>query len=533
MSAELPPSVKAMVGHQDPAFRDPVHDPTGITVERAGRVAAALILVGGILTAQETLAPKEAAANSASATIGMPFAGRWAYSNPVARGCGPESNETSHPECHEIYFGDWSTDLYAAAGTEVRLNVNSSAALTFSWDVTASGSCGQTRRVNVLAGGSKVGRLHVTHLNEAASIDVVPKNGMVIGKIANLACNPGGTGKHVHIEVDNEGSNTHSCYTNHSTQAVTAGMELPAGTSLGLLGSNNTGTKQPCASGPPPIPTSNPAKTHVLLDGLGRVQARDTIGEQGWVEETDPGGAVDIATGGGVQLILDHVGRIWSRNTLGKEGWRKETENPNSAVEIEMGSDGTMMLRDHASQVYAKKYGSNTDWVRETDPGSAKDIETNGGVQVIRDYADQIWIKNGGISWGGWWPASEQYYARELEVGTDSTIMVRRYDDSVFTRKEGDWVRESWPGGAAEIATNGGLRVVRNYAGEIWQKSGPLHTEGWQPDAASGSAVEVQVTDDGTRIIRDHINRIYARGMGPNDQYVPEAGPNSATMVSD
>lgn len=276
---------------------------------------------------------------------------------------------------------------------------------------------------------------------------------------------------------------------------------------------------------------SNPAKTHMLLDGLDRVQARDTIGDQGWVEETDPGGAKDIATGGGVQLVLDHAGRIWSRNNLGKEGWRRETDEP-SAVEIEMGSDGTMMLRDFASRVYAKKYGE-PHWIRIADEGAAQDIETNGGVMVLRSYDDQIQIRSGSITNGYWYPATNPYSARELEVGSDGTIMIRNYIDEVYTRKTGDWVRESYPGGAAEIATNGGLRVVRNYAGEIWRKSGALNMDGWQPDAAAGSAVEIQVTDDGTRIIRDHINRIYARGMGPNDDWVRETGQDAAKMIAD
>ncbi|GLZ30807.1 hypothetical protein Lesp02_29960 [Lentzea sp. NBRC 105346] len=276
---------------------------------------------------------------------------------------------------------------------------------------------------------------------------------------------------------------------------------------------------------------SNPAKTHMLLDGLDRVQARDTIGEQGWVEETNAGGAKDVATGGGVQLVLDHAGRVWSRNTLGKEGWRMETQEP-SAVEIEMGSDGTMMLRDFASRIYAKKYGE-ADWVKIADEGAAQDIETNGGVMALRNYADQIQIRSGSITNGYWYAATNEYSARELEVGSDGTLMIRNYIDEVYTRKEGDWVRESNPGGAAEIATNGGLRVVRNYAGEIWRKSGALNMDGWQPDAAAGSAVEVQVADDGTRIIRDHINRIYARGMGPNDDWVRETGQDAAKMIAD
>ncbi len=220
----------------------------------ASGMLASTLLVGSVVDA----APTEAAVSQI--VIGMPFEGRWAYSNATSTGCGSGSGQTSHPSCHEIYFGDWSTDLYAAAGTEVKLKADSDKALSFTWDTTASGSCGETRRINVFADNVKIGRVHFTHLTSAASTDTAPTNNMTIGKVANLSCNPGGSDKHIHVEFDNEG-NTSACYTNHSNETYTAGMVLGEGSVLGILGSGNQGSKEACngdstPTAAPPRPTS-------------------------------------------------------------------------------------------------------------------------------------------------------------------------------------------------------------------------------------------------------------------------------------
>ncbi len=214
--------------------------------------AMALAVVAGPIANEQP-----AAADTPQAVAGMPFEGKWAYSTPTTAGCGPDSKETSHPSCHETYIGDWSTDLYGPAGTEVKLNVSGSS-LSFSWEA-ASGTCGETRRIKVFSNNTYIGRIHFTHLKEAASTNTAPSNGMVLGKIANLACNPGGSGKHIHVEFDNAGPNTHSCYTNYSNSEYSAGVTVGAGSSLGVLGSANSGEKQVCApdSTPPPPPDTD------------------------------------------------------------------------------------------------------------------------------------------------------------------------------------------------------------------------------------------------------------------------------------
>lgn len=189
----------------------------------------------------------------------MPFEGHWAYNVLTTAGCGSGNSETSHPSCHETYSGDWATDLYALADTDVKLNVSSPTGnVSLAWDA-ATGTCGETRRVKVSVDNTYIGRVSFTHLKNSASTATPPTNGMPIGKIANLSCNPGGNLRHVHMEVDNASDTTYACYMNHSTEANTAGHLLSESESLGIIGSSNTGTKQACTQEtgtqpPPPDP---------------------------------------------------------------------------------------------------------------------------------------------------------------------------------------------------------------------------------------------------------------------------------------
>jgi hypothetical protein len=61
--------------------------------------------------------------NSESVDIGLPFTGKWAYNVPA----GPPYDDIgeSHPAGHHTPGGgDWATDLYAPAGTPVRLRLS-------------------------------------------------------------------------------------------------------------------------------------------------------------------------------------------------------------------------------------------------------------------------------------------------------------------------------------------------------------------------------------------------------------------------
>lgn len=182
-------------------------------------------------------------ASSAQAvvTIGMPFSGKWAYNTHVNP---PYSDSnSSHPSAHWAPGGgDWSTDLYAAAGTEVRLRVRGDGPISFGW--IGSSGCGGSTRLSVMEYGRQVGTLYIAHISGAVTSGAIT-NGMLLGKVGNFSCNPG---PHIHVEFKNT-IGAYSCYVNNGNPGVTLGDGAP----LGVLGSPNNGPKQACASAPPVV----------------------------------------------------------------------------------------------------------------------------------------------------------------------------------------------------------------------------------------------------------------------------------------
>src|SRR5438046_2420776 len=100
---------------------------------RLRRLAPCAVVLALVSAAVATLATLTAAPAGADAThqavIGMPFTGKWAYNVPTTASCGPANSQTSHPSCHMTnpstgyLWGDWATDVYAAEGTAVKLEV--------------------------------------------------------------------------------------------------------------------------------------------------------------------------------------------------------------------------------------------------------------------------------------------------------------------------------------------------------------------------------------------------------------------------
>ena len=70
----------------------------------------------------------------------------------------------------------WATDVYAGVGTPVKLRIPiATGKISFSWG-SATGSCGQSTRVNVLVDGSHVGAIYFTHLAGAIKSGVITNN---------------------------------------------------------------------------------------------------------------------------------------------------------------------------------------------------------------------------------------------------------------------------------------------------------------------------------------------------------------------
>jgi len=212
-------------------------------------LAVILLLIGGA-----TYAASFAEADAThQAVIGMPFTGKWAYNAYVSP---PYTDvNSSYPSVHAKYYGDWATDLYAAAGTAVKFEVPyATGALSYSWVSVTDGSCGQRTVIAINVDGVAVGSVYYEHLSSAVKSGTI-SNGMVVGYVHDWGgCNPG---PHVHIELKNSGN--FSCYADNGSPGTT----LNEGTSLGVLGSTNTGERQACSS----IPSGGPVVVYQSFAG--------------------------------------------------------------------------------------------------------------------------------------------------------------------------------------------------------------------------------------------------------------------------
>lgn len=228
-------------------------------------------------------------ASAAPASVGMPFAGKWAYNATV----NPPYNDntSSHPSVHTKYYGDWSTDLYASAGTPVRLRVSSSGSLSFSWISVANGGCGQRTVVGVYVNGSFAGSIYYEHLSGAVKGGAAPTNGMIVGYVGNFGCNPG---PHIHFELKGN-----SCWTDKGRPGVTLGD----GAAIGALAASNGAARQQCSGGTTPPPVGPPAGTDNGGSRIVSVASGRCLDVEG----------AGVASGAGLQIFdcLDNPQQHW------------------------------------------------------------------------------------------------------------------------------------------------------------------------------------------------------------------------------
>lgn len=279
------------------------------------------------------------------------------------------------------------------------------------------------------------------------------------------------------------------------------------------------------SGGSTPTGNSGPDSTQAFVNHAGEVWARTGVGTD-WIREANAGSAAKVASGGGVQALIDDAGEVWARSGIGTD-WAPES-NQYSAKEISVGSDGTQMIESYDGSVYAKRGVNWGGWVPEANPGSAADIATNGGLQVIRDNAGQLWVKGNSLDWGGFWPETSQYSALQVAISNDGTQVLKSYDGSVYGRANtanSNWVMEANPGSAAEVAIGNGVQVLVDGAGQIWQKGPSVDFGGWAAETNPGSAKNIAVVEDGTQLIQDNADQLWARSTAANSTFVWETSP--------
>lgn len=179
--------------------------------------------------------------------VGMPFDGRWAYN--VERNPPYNDRNSSYPAVHALYSedSDWSTDLYAKEGTQVKLLLLSSGAAVRIERRSTGDSCGPGvggSRVsyNVYAGNSYVGWVSFSHVDNPRTTPPF-SNGMVVGTVTSERTRRGCyEARHIHLELSNGRASGHACWSDYRK----VGTLLPMGAPLGRLGSQNSGRRQRC-----------------------------------------------------------------------------------------------------------------------------------------------------------------------------------------------------------------------------------------------------------------------------------------------
>ena len=142
-------------------------------------------------------------AETSQAVIGMPFSGKWGF-NAIVNPPFTDDN-SSHPKVHNAYGFDWSTDLYASAGTEVKVYGTSSHGIVTFRRSGISDTCssyganvaGKGITFDVLINSGKVGEVKYDHLDLIDVGSAPIASGTTVGEITseplNSSCFPDST----------------------------------------------------------------------------------------------------------------------------------------------------------------------------------------------------------------------------------------------------------------------------------------------------------------------------------------------------
>lgn len=298
---------------------------------RLACVLSAVALPATMLIPVVMAPPAQAAGEKV--VINMPFDGKWAKANPTTAACGPASNQTSHPSCHEIWNSgsQWSVDLYGPpTTTSVRLNLGYvSGTVSFQHISTAPGTCGTDLVFKIKVDGNDVGQIYVTHIKNAVTTTAQISDGGELGKIES-SCHVGY--EHAHMEFKNlNGGN--SCYRNYSTPTMSAGMSLASTDVIGVLGSANTGTRQVCDS--IPSGSSSSFGTGVggaLFMGGDQLTNGQTMVGNRYIASQNGLYALVMQTDGNLVLYGLGFRALWSTQTPGSSGAFLGLQNDGNVV---------------------------------------------------------------------------------------------------------------------------------------------------------------------------------------------------------
>jgi hypothetical protein len=308
-------------------------------------------VVVALFVTSVTISASPAFASGEQAVIGMPFGGKWAWNanvNPPYT----DSN-SSHPSVHARYGADWATDVYAGAGTAVKLHATSpegtvtftSAGTTDTCSSYGANIAGHGIKLNVLVNGNQVGTVKYDHLDAISGGPYT--NGMTLGVVTSESLNSSCYQvRHTHVEFTNSGSG-HACYADYGNPGVTVSESA----ALGVLGSSNSGVQQACSSVP-----SAPA-TPDTSTVPGNLVNNSPISLNGvWTSDGSPGMAYYTRNSdGGFSVAIQKqtsTGLVWQGVWWDQPGSTNVTYHNTVIIPADANGDGLMDLY----------YATATDW---------------------------------------------------------------------------------------------------------------------------------------------------------------------------
>jgi hypothetical protein len=250
--------------------------------------------------------PLAGATGSETAEAAMPFEGRWARS--ISGHPNDCTQYGTHPSCHDIHQSgaDWSTDVYAVDGTEVRANfANPTGNLSLRVEYVGSisnCSAGKVIRVRVKVDNVDLGWIQYVHVNtpwaNGHTQDI--SNGTLLGTTKFWSYDADcwqvstSSGVHVHLESGNTPATEKACYV-----SLTSGSTYSASTIISRVG--NTGVTTSRTECPVVTTVSPGVGTRLVGDVTGDGKA-DSV-----VKFRDSGSAyVAPSTGGSFSTPPQH-----------------------------------------------------------------------------------------------------------------------------------------------------------------------------------------------------------------------------------
>ena len=231
--------------------------------------------------------------------------------------------------------------------------------------------------------------------------------------------------------------------------------------------------------------------TQMFIRGDNALFAKNSIGNGGWTQETDPGVTSMISVGGNTQMLIATDASIWAKNSIGYGGWTQEV-GPGNASKIAVSSTGVQMFIRGDNALFAKNSIGNGGWTQETDPNTATGVSVGGNTQLLLRGDGAVFAKNS-IGVGGWTQETDPSTATTIAVSSTGVQLLIATDASIWAKNSigyGGWTQEVGPGSATAIAVGADVQMFIRSDGAVFAKNS-IGVGGWTQEADPGNAIAI------------------------------------------